>query len=144
MPKAVVEKVTTLAEFGFANRQSLNLNHNAIVPRDLLVKLMESFVPPITSFLQPGHQQAPNWVKEIVTEVKGTKAGEAVIYRIGTLMTRGPLPTGVAPARGAVWQAEGSIPAGVFPPELVFDAERFLKELEEREIYTFVTKTQAL
>jgi hypothetical protein len=50
----------------------------------------------------------------------------------------------VAPARAAVWLAEGRIPPGVHPPEAAFDPEPFLKELEDREIYTMVTVTQAL
>lgn len=144
MPEEVVKKVTTLAEFGFANREAINVNGDKIIPRDLMVALMGQFVPPITFFLEPPTHQPPHWVKEIVTEVKGTKDGQTVIYRLGTLTCKGSLPTGVAPARGAVWQAAGRVPAGVYPPEIVFDPEPFLKELEERGIYTQVTTSQML
>jgi hypothetical protein len=75
-----------------------------------MVMLMSQFVPPVISFLEPPSNQPPDWMKEIVTEVKGTKDGRTITYRIGTLTCKSPLPTGVAPARCAVWQAEGQIP----------------------------------
>ncbi len=144
MPEEVVAKVKTLADFGFANREEVNVNGSKVVPRELMVALMGQFVPPVTSFLEPPTHQPPDWVKEIVTEVKGTKEGRTLVYRIGTLTCKSPLPTGVVPARGAVWQAEGRVPPGVHAPERVFDPEPFLKELEERDIYTQVTVSQTL
>jgi hypothetical protein len=65
----------------------------------------------------PDGLPAPDWVKEIVTEVRGTKDGRAVTYRLGTLTCKGALPTGVAPARAAIWLAERRIPPGVHPPD---------------------------
>jgi hypothetical protein len=108
----------------------------SIVPRDLLVALMSGYVPPITDFLAPLKKTSPDWVKEIVTEVRGTRDGKTVTYRLGTLTCKGALPTGVAPSRAAIWLAEGRIPPGVHPPEAVLDPVPFFKELEQREIYT--------
>ena len=105
---------------------------------------MSQFVPPTTSFLEPAIHQPPNWAKELVTEVKGTKDSRTVIYRIGTFTCKSPLPTGVVPARGAAWQAEGRVPPGVHPPEYVFEPETFLRELEERGIFTRVSVNQSL
>jgi saccharopine dehydrogenase-like NADP-dependent oxidoreductase len=144
MPLPVVEKVKVLAEFGFAEREPVAMNGSKVVPRDLLIAMMGRYVPPVTTFLDPPGKQPPDWVKELVTEVKGTKDGSPVVYRIGTLTSKSPLPTGVAPARGAVWQAAGRVPAGVHPPELAFEPAEFLKELEEREIFTQVTTVHAL
>jgi len=115
-----------------------------VVPRDLLVALMSKYVPPITDFLAPPRTNPPDWVKEIVTEVRGTRGGRRVTYRLGTLTCKGALPTGVASARAAIWLADGRIPPGVYPPEAVLDAEPFFKELEEREIYTQVSVTEFL
>jgi hypothetical protein len=115
-----------------------------VVPRDLLVALMSGYVPPITDFLAPPKTRPPDWVKEIVTEVQGTKGGKAVTYRLGTLTCKGALPTGMAPARAAIWLAEGRIPPGVHPPETVLDPVPFFKELEGREIYTQVSVTESL
>ena len=144
MAQEVVQKIRVLADFGFAGREPVEVKGQPVVPRDLLVALMSRYVPPITDFLAPPRNRPPDWVKEIVTEVRGTKDGQAVTYRLGTLTCKGALPTGVAPARAAIWLAEGRIPPGVHPPEEVLDPEPFLKELEQREIYTQVSVTQFL
>ncbi len=144
MAKETVEKVRVLAEFGFAGREPVDVKGQQVVPRDLLVTLMAGHVPPITAFLAPPRNEPPDWVKEIVTEVRGTKDGKEITYRLGTLTCKGALPTGVAPARVSVWLAEGRIPPGVHPPEAVLDPLPFFKELEERGIYTQVTVTEML
>lgn len=144
MAKETVEKVRVLAEFGFAGREPVDVKGQRVVPRDLLVTLMAGHVPPITAFLAPPRNEPPDWVKEIVTEVRGTKDGKEITYRLGTLTCKGALPTGVAPARVSVWLAEGRIPPGVHPPEAVLDPLPFFKELEERGIYTQVTVTEML
>jgi saccharopine dehydrogenase-like NADP-dependent oxidoreductase len=144
MAQEVVEKIRVLAEFGFAGREPVDVKGQSIVPRDLLVALMSGYVPPITDFLAPPKTRPPDWVKEIVTEVRGTKEGRTVIYRLGTLTCKGALPTGVAPARAAIWLAEGRLPPGVHPPEAVLDPEPFFEELEQREIYTQVSVTEFL
>jgi saccharopine dehydrogenase-like NADP-dependent oxidoreductase len=144
MAQEVVEKIRVLADLGFAGRDPVDVKGQPVVPRDLLVALMSGYVPPITDFLAPPRNRPPDWVKEIVTEVRGTKEGRAVTYRLGTLTCKGALPTGVAPARTAIWLAEGRIPPGVHPPEEVLDPEPFFKELEEREIYTQVSVTESV
>ena len=144
MAQETVEKVRVLADFGFAGRDAVNVKGQSVVPRDLLVALMADYVPPITDFLAPPKTQPPDWVKEIVTEVRGTKDGKEITYRLGTLTCKGALPTGVAPARAAIWLAEGRIPPGVHPPEAVLDPVPFFKELEQREIYTRVSVTEFL
>jgi saccharopine dehydrogenase (NAD+, L-lysine-forming) len=144
MAKEMVEKVRVLADFGFAGRETVDVKGHSVVPRDLLVTLMSGYVPSITDLLAPPMNQPPDWTKEIVTEIKGTRDGQALTYRLGTLTVKGALPTGVAPARTAIWLAEGRIPAGVHPPELAIDPEPFFKELESRNIYTQVSVTQLL
>jgi lysine 6-dehydrogenase len=144
MPEEVVTKVRTLADFGFSTSEPVPVDGGAVRPRDFMVAMMSKYVPAITSFLEPTTRVPPDWVKEIVTEVKGTKDGKAITYRIGTLTCKSSLPTGVVPARGAVWQAAGRIPPGVHAPENVFEPITFLKELEIRDIYTQVTRTENL
>lgn len=141
MAKETVEKVNVLAEFGFAGREPLRVGSTQITPREFMVAMMRSYVPPITEFLAPPKNQPPDWVKEIVTEVKGVKDDKDVIYRLGTLTVKGALPTGVAPARAAIWLAEGRVEPGVYPPEQVLDPEPFFKELESRDIMTQVSVT---
>jgi lysine 6-dehydrogenase len=144
MAQETVEKIRVLADFGFAGREPVEVKGQTVVPRDLLVALMSGYVPPIADFLAPPKNQPPDWTKEIVTEVRGTKDGKTVTYRLGTLTCKGALPTGVAPARAAIWLAEGRIPPGIHPPEAVLDPVPFFKELEQREIYTQVSITEFL
>jgi len=142
MAKNTVEKVRVLAEFGFAGKEAVDVSGASIVPRDLMVSMLSGYVPPITDFLAPAKTQPPNWAKEIVTEIRGTKDGKDVTYRMGTLTCKGALPTGVAPAIAAVWLADGRVKPGVHAPEAALDPEPFFKELEQREIFTRATVTQ--
>ena len=144
MAKETVEKVRVLAEFGFTSNEPVDVQGAPVVPRELMVALMGSYVPPITDFLTPPANRPPNWTKEIVTEVKGTSGGKDVVYRLGTLTCKGALPTGVAPARAAIWLAAGKVHPGVHPPELALDPAPFFKELENRDIYTQVSVSEFL
>jgi saccharopine dehydrogenase (NAD+, L-lysine-forming) len=144
MAKEAVEKVRVLADFGFAGREPVDVRGQRVAPRDLMVALMGEYVPPIEAFLAPPQSKPPNWVKEIVTEVRGTRQGEGVTYRLGTVTCKGAQPTGTAPARAAIWMAQGRIPAGVYPPEQALEPGPFLKELEDRGIYTRVSLTKML
>ena len=137
-----VEKVRVLIEFGFDGEEPVEVGGKRVIPREMLVAMMSAYVPPITDFLAPAKTRPPDWVKEIVTEVKGTKDGKAITYRLGALTCKGALPTGAAPARAAIWMAEGRIEPGVHPPERVLDPEPFFKELENIDIYTQVSVTE--
>jgi saccharopine dehydrogenase-like NADP-dependent oxidoreductase len=144
MSKLVVEKIRVLADFGFGGTDPVEVKGQSIKPRDMMVAMLSGYVPPITDFLAPAKNQPPDWVKEIVTEVKGTKDDQEVTYRMGTLTCKGALPTGVAPAIAAIWLAEGRVAPGVHPPELALDPVPFFKELEEHQIYTQVTTKKQL
>lgn len=144
MSKEAVEKVRVLADFGFAGREPVDVKGQQVVPRELMVAMMGEHVPPIEAFLAPPENEPPDWVKEIVTEVQGTKDGERVTYRLGTMTTKGSQPTGTAPARAAIWMAEKRTPVGVYPAEQAIDPEPFLKEIEDRDIFTRVTVTKNL
>lgn len=142
MAPETVEKVHVLIDFGFAGEDAVDVKGAQVAPRDLMVAMMGDYVPPITDFLAPPAKEPPDWVKEIVTEVKGTKDGKTVTYRLGTLTCKGALPTGAAPARAAVWMAQGRVGPGVHPPELALDPVPFFKELENRDIFTRVSVTE--
>jgi saccharopine dehydrogenase-like NADP-dependent oxidoreductase len=142
MAKEVVEKIRVLVDFGFDSSVPVDMGTCQVAPRELMVRMLSGYVPPVTSFLEPPARKPPDWVKEIVTEVGGRVDGQPVTYRLGTLTVKGALPTGVAPAVTAIWLAEGRIPPGVYPPETVIDPELFFKELEDRGILTQVTLTK--
>lgn len=144
MAKETVEKVRVLADFGFDSADPVTVDGVEIMPRDFMIAMMGDFVPTSMDFLTAPVNEPGNWAKEIVSEVKGTEDGQDVVYRMAMLTLKGALPTGVLPARSAVWQAAGKVPAGVRPPELAFEPQPFLKQLEERDILTRVTVTRGL
>jgi saccharopine dehydrogenase (NAD+, L-lysine-forming) len=141
MSQKAVEKISVLGEFGFDSNDPVEVQGTPVVPREMMVSMLSGYVPSITDLLAPPKTKPPDWVKEIVTEIHGTKNGETVTYRLGTLTCKGALPTGVAPAIAAIWLAEGRVASGVYPPEASIDPEPFFKELEEHEIITQVTVT---
>ena len=141
MAKETVEKVRVLIEFDFDSQDPVDVKGTSVVPRDMMVSMLSGYVHSITDLLAPAKTKPPDWAKEIVTEILGTKDGKAVTYRVGTLTCKGAKPTGVAPAIAAVWLADGRVKPGVHPPEAALDPEPFFKELEGREIYTQVTVT---
>jgi saccharopine dehydrogenase (NAD+, L-lysine-forming) len=139
MAQKTVEKVRVLTDFGFAGDEPVNIEGCSVKPRDLMISLLSGYVHSVTDLLAPPTAKPPDWTKEIVTEIHGTKDGKSVTYRLGTLTCKGALPTGAAPAIAAIWLAEGRIDPGVYPPEACIDPEPFFKELEKLEIYTQVT-----
>ncbi len=144
MAKETVEKVRVLAEFGFDSEEPVEVKGVRVAPKDVMIAMMGNFVPPVTDFLAPPKNEPPDWVKEIVTEVRGTKGGKTVTYRLGTLTVKGALPTGTAPAIAAIWLAEGRIQPGVYPPEKALEPEAFFDELSKHRIMTRVTVTEML
>ena len=142
MAPETVEKVKVLADFGFASREPVQVGEVVVTPRDLLVTLMAGYVPPIESFLAPPKNEPPDWAKEIVTEVRGTRQGKTVTYRMGTLTVKGSLPTGCGPSIAAQWLADGRIEPGVYPPEAALEPGPFFQEFEKRGILTQVSVTE--
>jgi len=141
MAKNTIERIKVLADYGFASEDPVEVNGFPVVPRDMLVAMLSGHVPDVKDLLAPSKNQPPDWTKEIVTEIRGAKDGEEVMYRLGTLTCRGALPTGALPAIAAIWLAEGRIAPGVYPPEACLDPEPFFKELEAHKIITQVTVT---
>ena len=144
MAKETVDKIRVLADFGFSSKDPLDVGGQKIIPREVMISLLSGYVPPITDFLAPPKNRPPDWTKEIVTEVHGTKDGKELTYRLGTLTCKGALPTGVGPAVAAIWMAEGRIEPGVHAPEVALEPEPFFKELEQREIFTKVAVSHML
>jgi len=141
MAKKTVERIKVLVDYGFANDEPIEVGGVSVKPRELLVTMLAGHVPSVTDLLAPPKNSPPDWTKEIVTEIRGSKDGEDVMYRIGTLTCKGALPTGAAPAIAAIWLAEGKIDPGVYPPEACLDPEAFFQELEAYKILTQVTVT---
>lgn len=144
MAPETVEKIKVLADLGFAGREPVQVDETTVAPRRLMIALLGSRVPPITSFLAPPENEPPDWTKEIVTEVRGERYGRPVTYRLGTLTLKGALPTGVAPSIAAQYLAAGEVEPGVYPPEVALEPEPFFQQLAQRGIPTQVTVTEML
>ena len=144
MAKKTIEKIRVLSDFGFDSQEPVEVGGNSVVPLDLMLSLLDGYVPSMTDLLAPPKTQPPDWTKEIVTEIHGAKDGVEMTYRLGTLTCKGALPTGLAPAIAAIWMAEGRIEPGVYPPEAALDPEPFFKELEECGIFTRVSVTHMI
>jgi len=142
MAKNTIDKIKVLADYGFASEEPVDVGGASVVPRDMLIAMLSGYVPGVEDLLAPPKNQPPDWTKEIVTEIRGSKDGKEIMYRIGTLTCKGALPTGAAPAIAAIWLAEGRIGPGVYPPEACLDPEPFFKELEEYDIITRVAVTR--
>jgi saccharopine dehydrogenase-like NADP-dependent oxidoreductase len=139
-----LRKIKLFADLGFASTEPMEVKGVSIRPRDLFVKLMSPYTPPLDAFVAEASDPT-DWKKEIVTEVTGTQNGGRVTYRLGTLTAVGSRPTGAAPAIIAHWLAAGRISqAGVFPSEAVVEPEPFFAELAGRDIHTQVSVTQGL
>jgi lysine 6-dehydrogenase len=135
-------KVKLLADLGFAGADAVNVKGMKVKPRDMLVTLLADYIPPLDAFVQEPADPT-HWTKEIVTEIKGTKDGEPLTYRMGTLTPIGSLPTGVAPSIAAQWLAAGRVPQpGVFAPEIALDPVPFFEELAKRGIVTRASVTE--
>jgi saccharopine dehydrogenase-like NADP-dependent oxidoreductase len=141
MAKNTIERIKVLADYGFAGQEPVDVGGKPVIPRDLMVTLLSGNVPSVTDLLAPAKTKPPDWTKEIVTEIHGSKDGEELTYRMGTLTCKGALPTGAAPAIAAIWLAEDRIEPGVYPPEACLDPEAFFKELEDYDIITRATVT---
>ena len=144
MDQGTVEKVRVLAEFGFDEPDPISVGGVEISPREVTIEMMADFVPSAYDMLVTPANEPGDWAKEVVSDVTGTVDGEPVRYRMSVLTLKGALPTGTLPARAAAWMAAGKVVPGVHPPELAFDPEPFLRELEERGIQTQVTVTRGL
>lgn len=144
MAKNTIEKVNVLLDYGFSGEEPVQVKGESIIPRDMLIAMLSGDVPDVADLLAPPAHHPPDWTKEIVTEIRGSKDGEEVLYRIGTLTCKGALPTGAAPAIAAIWLAEGRIEPGVYPPEACLDPEQFFEELEKYDIVTQVTVTHKI
>jgi saccharopine dehydrogenase-like NADP-dependent oxidoreductase len=137
-------KVKLLADLGFAGGEPMDVRGTPVRPRDVLVTLLADYIPPLDAFLQEAADPT-RWTKEIVTEVRGTRDGQELLYRLGTLTAVGSLPTGVAPSVAAQWLAEGRISRpGVFPPEVALDPLAFFEALAKRGIVTQVAVSKTV
>ncbi len=111
-------------DYGLTSTEPIEVDDSSVVPREFTKAFLESFTSSLSKELG---------VKASRTVVEGRKNGTEVSYiydRIGKIWTAG-VPLSI----GAQMIAEDDIDKeGAFPPEACVDPEKFLKELERREM----------
>jgi lysine 6-dehydrogenase len=128
-----------LAQIGLASAEPVEVRGARVKPRDVLVEVLKR--APQTE------RKGSLGFKDIVTEVRGTRAGKPVVGKVETTcwphkewgVSGGTVLVASPPAIVARWLAGGRIrQAGVLPPEQVVDAAPFFKDLEARGARTTV------
>ena len=128
-----------LAQIGMAATDPVEVRGAKIRPRDVLVEVLKR-APQIERSGSLGF-------KDIVTEVRGTRAGRGVAGTIETTcwphrtwgLSGGTVLVASPPAIVARWLARGQVKqTGVLPPEQAVDAAAFFRELEARGARTTV------
>src|SRR5213594_627294 len=128
-----------LAQIGMASTETIEVRGAGVRPRDVLVEVLKR--APQTE------RKGGLGVKDIVTEVRGTRAGKPVAGKVETTawphrtwgISGGTLLVASPPAIVARWLARGQVrQAGVLPPEQAVDAAAFFRDLEARGARTTV------
>jgi len=128
-----------LAEIGMASNDPIEVRGAKVRPRDVLVEVLKR-APQI-------ERKGSLGFKDIVTEVRGTRAGKPVAGRVETTawphkawgISGGTLLVASPPAIVARWLARGQVrQTGVLPPEQAVDAPAFFRDLEARGARTTV------
>lgn len=129
-----------LAGLGLASRDVVAVRGAEVRPRDVLVAVLKR-APQI-------ERKGSKGFKDIVTEVRGTRGGRAVMGRVETTafphkewgISGGTLLVASPPAIVARWLASGKVAEkGVLPPERAVDAAAFFRDLEARGARTTVS-----
>jgi lysine 6-dehydrogenase len=128
-----------LAQIGMASTDAIDVRGARVRPRDVLVEVLKR-APQI-------ERKGSLGFKDIVTEVRGTRAGKTVSGKVETTawphktwgISGGTLLVASPPAIVARWLARGQVRhAGVLPPEQAVDAAAFFRDLEIRGARTTV------
>ena len=132
LPHAIHEGFALLVGIGLASREAVPTPGGQAIPRDVLTAVLNRMA---------GDDAEPNDVEFLDVRVTGEKDGRPVVAR--ELARFEPSPEGLsAGAFGtaipitvtARWQAAGRVEPGVHPPEVAFDANAFVAELEREGV----------
>ena len=136
---AVLARLKTLVDLGFASEEPVEVRGTPVVPRAVLVAML--------SRQAESSDVSTDGAEELVTVVRGAGDSGPVTITLRTLtlaprwgIDPGSVMTGVPPAIVAAWIARGELRApGVSAPESAIDPGRFFAELTAREIGTTVS-----
>jgi saccharopine dehydrogenase (NAD+, L-lysine-forming) len=132
LPRAVHDGFAFLVETGLASLEPLMTRGGPVVPRDVLVGVLDRLSA-------PGGVPADREVIDV--RVAGTREGAKGVFRglarfspSAEGLSAGAFGTAIPIATAVRWQAEGRVPPGVHPPETAFEARAFVRDLESEGV----------
>ncbi len=149
LPKLFEEKLRFLLDIGFGSTEPINVKGNQVVPRDVLIAMVEKPV----QYLDRSVPQAHDDHKDIRVMVIGQKDGRKLTYQVETIlhpypkwnMACGPFTVGFPGAVTTRLLGGGKIKEkGFFSGESVIDPQMYFDELAKRDIKVFVQVTENL
>ena len=128
LPRAVHEGFALLVGVGLASSEPVWTESGEVAPREVLTAVLNRLPVP---------EGEPNDVEFLDVRVAGTKDGRPAEHRaLARLepspegLSAGAFGTAIPIAVTARWMAEGRVAPGVHPPEVAFDPEAFMADLE--------------
>ena len=128
LPRAVHEGFALLVGVGLASSEPVWTESGEVAPREVLTAVLNRLPVP---------EGEPNDVEFLDVRVAGTKDGHPAEHRaLARLepspegLSAGAFGTAIPIAVTARWMAEGRVAPGVHPPEVAFDPEAFMADLE--------------
>ena len=128
LPRAIHEGFAFLVSVGLAGAEPIATPSGPVVPRELLAAVLNRMPVP---------EGEPNDVEYLDVRVAGEKDGRPAEHRALAKfvpsregLSAGAFGTAIPIAVTARWMAEGRVAPGVHPPELAFDPEAFIADLE--------------
>ncbi len=145
LPKTFTERLQFLMELGFGSKTPINVKGTSVVPRDVLIALVEK--PVGDEDLPPPRDDDLESLRVIVS---GQKEGRSVTYQVESMlhpyekwnMATGPFSVGFPAAVTTRLLGSGQIAEkGFFSGEAVIDPETYFAELAKRDIRVQVLVT---
>jgi saccharopine dehydrogenase-like NADP-dependent oxidoreductase len=149
LPKVFEDRLRFLMDIGFGSRETVDMSGKQVVPRDVLIALVEK---------QAGGADKPapkkhNDNKHLRVIVSGRKDGRDTTYQVDSMihpyekwnMAMGPFSVGFPAAVTTRLLGSGQIAEkGVFSGEAVIDTKKYFAELAKREIEVFASCTEQI
>jgi saccharopine dehydrogenase (NAD+, L-lysine-forming) len=128
LPQAIHDGFAFLTQVGLASTEPVATPSGEVVPREVLAAVLDRMPVP---------EGEPNDVEFLDVRVAGTKDGQPAEHRALARfdpspegLSAGAFGTAIPVAVTARWMAGGRVAPGVHAPELAFDAEAFVADLE--------------
>ena len=149
LPKAFEDKLRFVVELGLAGQEPVDVDGTQVVPRELLMKLVEESLGAAAA---AGPPPPPDDHKVLRVDVRGTKDGQVQDYRLESIqhpyppwgMSCGAFTVGFLSAVTVLLLGRGVIAErGAFGGEACIPPEAYFAECNRRDIHVDATLTCA-